>query len=428
MLAFFVDGYNALKEMWGRLGTLWRIVFVIAGLIGLYFTASWVPSVTVIKEWYGRAGAETQLMFLVVGLVVLLALTISAVDGWHRVNQLKVEKTTAEEKRAEAEEKQVAAEVEATRLQTQWDNLLAVGCKDVLWRRPPGIIPPAFVPKSNRKTRFLTVLNLKGGVGKTTISANLAAGLANGDKALRVLVVDIDFQGTLSRAAVDKAIFGVQAANGNFVNLLLTTRENDPGLLRKLAVEMVGVKTNRVILADEDLDHTEFELQARFFVDNSFDPRFRFRQHLHQLQVFEDYDLVLFDCPPRITTSVVNAVACSDYVLIPTKLDTGSVEAIPRTLSWMKSLGEICPAEVLGVIASHVRIVSGKPIKDDKDSYEYLRKVIQYDGASGKLLFREVVASTNKAVNGTAELASGTEDGRKVFAPIVKELRERMGL
>ena len=45
---------------------------------------------------------------------------------------------------------------------------------------------------------------------------------------LRVLLVDIDFQGTLSRALVERALIGVQVGNGNLVNLLLTTTEASP--------------------------------------------------------------------------------------------------------------------------------------------------------------------------------------------------------
>ena len=58
-----------------------------------------------------------------------------------------------------------------------------------------------------------------------------------------------------------------------------------PGLVNRLAVPMYGVKANRVILADEDLDRAEFEVQARFFVESKSDPRFRFRLRFHTPEV-----------------------------------------------------------------------------------------------------------------------------------------------
>ncbi|MDD3586333.1 MAG: AAA family ATPase, partial [Thermoguttaceae bacterium] len=78
-------------------------------------------------------------------------------------------------------------------------------------------IPP-FVPIENRplgkrgvSTRFVSMINLKGGVGKTTLSANLAAAYAAGNykqpagqpgTPLKVLVIDLDFQGTLSQRCI----------------------------------------------------------------------------------------------------------------------------------------------------------------------------------------------------------------------------------
>src|SRR5687767_4319122 len=67
------------------------------------------------------------------------------------------------------------------------------------WERPVGKVGapvPAFAEASQRRTRFITVMNLKGGVGKTTLTANLGVGLAR--RGYRVLMVDLDFQGSLT--------------------------------------------------------------------------------------------------------------------------------------------------------------------------------------------------------------------------------------
>jgi signal recognition particle GTPase len=67
------------------------------------------------------------------------------------------------------------------------------------WLRPVPGDKPAFVSRSDRKTRFVSFLNLKGGVGKTTIAASVGYCLAAKEK--RILMVDMDFQYTLSRLA-----------------------------------------------------------------------------------------------------------------------------------------------------------------------------------------------------------------------------------
>ena len=64
--------------------------------------------------------------------------------------------------------------------------------------------------------------------------------------------------------------------------------------------------------------------------------------------------MVLIDCPPRLTTGCVNALAASDYVLIPVLLEETSVEAVPRILTWLKLFqSEVCrELDVLGVVGN----------------------------------------------------------------------------
>jgi cellulose biosynthesis protein BcsQ len=191
---------------------------------------------------------------------------------------------------------------------------------------------------------------------------------------------------------------------------------------------MKGVPGVRVIVSDGNLDAEEFQVQARFFVKPATDPRFRFRLHFHQPAAFAAFDIVIFDSPPRVTASVVNALACSDSVLIPTKLDRGSIDAVPRTLAWMRSLGASCPAELLGVVASHVTLRAGKPVSADNESYEYLRGVVKSEYGDAGKLFKAVVPQSAKAVGADREIGSLTTDGQKVFASVVREVRGRMGL
>lgn len=432
MLSSILAVLDWIKAKWGKLGLFWRIVLglVVAALVGSVIV--FIPQIGPLKEAYALAKPEAQLMFLILALVVVLGVGWYAIDERNHVKRLTEQKEAAEKSAAEAvdaaQKRACAAEEEVARLQAQWDHLLAVGCRDVLWKRAPVVVEPPFVPKSNRKTRFVTVLNLKGGVGKTTLTANLAAGLASGPSPLRVLLIDIDFQGTLSRATVDGSIIEEKVKHDSLVHRLLTTADPSAALVGQLAGTMSGVPCGRVVLADENLDAEEFQLQARFFVEPKADPRFRFRLHLHQSAVFDNYDVVLFDSPPRVTTSVVNALACSDYVLIPTKLDHGSINAVPRTLTWMKNLGAACPAEVLGVVASHANVRAGGLVKADNLSYEDLRDVVESWCGDGKKLCKAVVPHSPKAVGTDGEIGSRTDEGQKVFAAIVKEVRGRMGL
>ena len=398
-----------------------RILMVVVAASVLAGTLWLIPYVRHFNRLFHDANPEAQSFVLWLLLVVVIATVVYAIERGLRIEQIKDDKAQADARREDAENT-------AKQLQERWDHLLEVECRDVLWKRSCEIIPPEFVPKLNRGTRFLTVLNLKGGVGKTTLTANLAASLASGDSPLRVVLIDLDFQGTLGDATVDQELIRLQRQNESLVNVLLATESADRALIGRLTVPMNGVERGRVILAIDSLDAVEFQLQAKFFLNPKDDPRFRFRTHLHQPEVFGNYDLVIFDCPPRVTTSVVNAMACSDYVLIPTKLDDGSIDAVPRTVAWMRSLGPTCQAEIIGVVASHVTIRMGKLVKADQQSYERLAGVVRLVCGEGVLFDAWIQSTTAAIARDRGEVASTTPEGWKIFSSVVAELRTRMKL
>jgi Mrp family chromosome partitioning ATPase len=101
----------------------------------------------------------------------------------------------------QAEEERDRIRTELARLQKQWNDLEAFDGK--LWQRDNEVAPPPFINISDRKARFVAVMNLKGGVGKTTLTANVGVALAR--KGDRVLLVDLDFQGSLSRLCLAQA-------------------------------------------------------------------------------------------------------------------------------------------------------------------------------------------------------------------------------
>jgi chromosome partitioning protein len=317
---------------------------------------------------------------------------------------------------------------DAINLQSRWDRLLDVESREQLWQRPCKVAPPKCVLPARRTTRFLTVINLKGGVGKTTLASNLAATLSL-DHQKRVLLVDIDFQGTLGDATVDPKYVALQRERAETADRLLTPTGASP-VLPRLVVPMNGVSGSKVVLANDMLERWDYSLQARFFVDPNEEVRYFFIPHFHSDYVFCQFDLVIFDCPPRLTTSAINALTCSDLVIIPTKLDVGSVNAVPRTIDWLQTLVGITQARLLGVVATQTAIRVGKLTRDDKNNYEYLKAaVLQHCPGGQDLVFKATVASSTKAANTTAGLAAAVhEESRELYRPFANELKERLRL
>lgn len=146
--------------------------------------------------------------------------------------------------------------------------------------------------------RRIAVMNQKGGVGKTTSSVNLAAGLARAGKT--VCLIDLDPQGHASLH------LGVEAYGQTPTVYDVFTGRKTLHEVRTLACERLWV-----VPADLDLAATELEL-----VDAA-DREVVLRKALDQAMLQCPYDYVIMDCPPSLGVLTVNALTAAREVCIP---------------------------------------------------------------------------------------------------------------
>jgi chromosome partitioning protein len=216
------------------------------------------------------------------------------------------------------------------------------------WLRPSPPDAPRFVRSAERGGTIIAVLNFKGGVGKTTLTANLAATLAG--RGERVLIVDLDYQGSLTQLVLPHADLRVAAAERRLVQDYFAAR-TDANHLRH-CLHTVPRRQGRLAIlpATDPLADVETWLQIRWLIrPDGGDVRFALRSALHDPAVSAGFDRVLLDCPPRLTTACVNALACCDYVLIPVILDRTSTLAAPRLLGLLRDLRPILMSDAVGV-------------------------------------------------------------------------------
>jgi chromosome partitioning protein len=139
---------------------------------------------------------------------------------------------------------------------------------------------------------IISLLNHKGGVGKTTSAINIGAGLVELGK--KVLLVDLDPQAnlTLSLGIPRQKVTIYEAVRG----------EAD--------LEPYNVKPNMdAITSTLDLSGAEMELineaGREYILRELFEP------------LMEQYDFIIIDCPPSLSLLTLNALTCSRYVIIP---------------------------------------------------------------------------------------------------------------
>lgn len=175
--------------------------------------------------------------------------------------------------------------------------------------RPIRGIPTPQPKTSHGPAVVISMCNQKGGVGKTTSSINLGAALAETGR--RVLLVDLDPQGALS------AGLGIQSyeLDTTIYNLLVDT---------SVSVDEVIVHTHTenldVIPANIDLSAAEIQLVSEVGREQAL--------YRAIYPVMDRYDYILVDCQPSLGLLTVNALACSDGVIIPMECEFFSMRGL----------------------------------------------------------------------------------------------------
>ncbi len=162
--------------------------------------------------------------------------------------------------------------------------------------------------------KIISVLNQKGGVGKTTTVINLATALAAiGQK---ILVIDLDPQGNASTG------FGIENSErkNNIYKLLINEKQNVNDYIHETIVEGLDI-----IPATIDLAAAENELHKT--KDRQFCLKRKIENNI------SGYDFIFIDCPPSLGMLTVNALCVSDTVLIPMQCEFFALEGLSHLLT-----------------------------------------------------------------------------------------------
>lgn len=178
--------------------------------------------------------------------------------------------------------------------------------------------------------RTVAIINLKGGVGKTATTVNVAAILAK-DYKQRVLLVDADSQCNTTE------FFGGAGRAGTLAELLRETRDGLTGALEDYITETNFPGVSLVPGEDSlmDLDLTKVETNA---VEATV-----LRDMAAVLTEQDSFDWCLIDCPPAFNAASAAALLAADEVIIPIKLDAFSLRGLTNMMRQIANMRRINP-------------------------------------------------------------------------------------
>ena len=171
--------------------------------------------------------------------------------------------------------------------------------------------------------RIFCVANQKGGVGKTTTTVNLAAGLAKSGQ--RVLMVDLDPQGNATMGSgVDK-----RQLQRSIYDVLLETCGVAQARVTSEKLQSAGFGYD-VLGANRELAGAEVEL-----VDVE---RREARLKAALGAVDADYDFILIDCPPSLSMLTLNGLCCAHGVIVPMQCEYFALEGLTDLVNTIKQV------------------------------------------------------------------------------------------
>ncbi len=167
--------------------------------------------------------------------------------------------------------------------------------------------------------KIISLVNQKGGVGKTTTSINLAAALGRLNK--KVLLIDMDPQ--------SNATTGLGLNSNDFDNdiyELITNQCDISKAIIKTKFQNLSIIPSTINLAGVDV-----EFVKKMLTDKSFKQNFQLKNQLEKVK--ENFDYIIIDCQPSLGLGTMNALVASDSVIIPVQCEFYALEGITQLLT-----------------------------------------------------------------------------------------------
>ena len=252
--------------------------------------------------------------------------------------------------------------------------------------------------------RIFCIANQKGGVGKTTTTVNLAAGLSQIGQ--RVLVVDLDPQGNatmgsgVDKRALELSVYDVLLENATIAE----ARQHSV----KAGYDVLGANRE---LAGAEVELVQLERRDR-----------RLKGAL--VAVAADYDFVLIDCPPSLSLLTLNGLCCAHGVVVPMQCEYFALEGLSDLVNTIKQVhANLNPElEIIGLL----RVMFDPRITLQQQVSEQLKAHFG-DKVFNTVIPRNVRLAEAPSYGLPGVVFDPASKGAQAFVEFAKEMSARLG-
>ena len=171
--------------------------------------------------------------------------------------------------------------------------------------------------------QIISVINQKGGVGKTTTVINLAAGLSQLNK--KILVIDLDPQGN---ATTGLGLSNMEDSRNTIYGVLNGTKQIKD-VIKKTQFENLDIITSNV-------DLSGLEVETADDSNRAFLLKLKLTAYLNDSEGL--YDYILIDCPPSLSLLTVMALVCSSSLLVPLQTEFFALEGLTQLIKTIERI------------------------------------------------------------------------------------------